>query len=127
MDLITLKQLIKEDRLVKFYQCTIWRRVRSQALTRDNHECQRCKDAGGVTTLSTTPNTPTRAADGQHHEIKKPKSLHVHHKKEVKDFPELALVLDNLVTLCQECHNKEHDRLKDVKNKRERFTNEERW
>lgn len=127
MDIARLKQLIKEDKLVKFYQCPAWRKVRSQALTRDNNECRRCKALGKVTVGPRTPDpTPHRSA-ATHADKNKIKSLHVHHKKEVKDFPELALVLSNLETLCQECHNKEHDRLKIKKRERKRFNNTERW
>ena len=32
----------------------------------------------------------------------------VHHIKELEDHPELALVDDNLVSLCVSCHNKAH-------------------
>ncbi|MEM5613990.1 HNH endonuclease [Staphylococcus pseudintermedius] len=31
-------------------------------------------------------------------------------KQEVKDRPDLALDIDNLVTVCFECHEKHHDR-----------------
>lgn len=132
MDLITLRQLIKEDRLVKFYQCPAWRKLRARVLDRDNRECQRCKDEGKVSTPShpTTPRAPGGPSDSGHlkkDEENKIKSLHVHHIKEIKDFPELGLVYENLITLCQECHNKKHDRLKRKGKKKERFVNEERW
>ncbi len=35
---------------------------------------------------------------------------HVHHVKPRKQFPELALDLDNLKSLCQSCHNKQEVR-----------------
>ena len=32
----------------------------------------------------------------------------VHHIKPRRDYPELALVDSNLISLCDECHNKMH-------------------
>jgi 5-methylcytosine-specific restriction endonuclease McrA len=32
----------------------------------------------------------------------------VHHIKPLSDYPDLALVLENLLSLCNSCHNKEH-------------------
>ncbi|WBX80132.1 HNH endonuclease signature motif containing protein [Virgibacillus salarius] len=105
MDLITIKRLIKENRLVKFYQSKEWRTLRLEALKRDNYECQECKRQGGVSLAQ-----------------------NVHHIKEVKQFPELALVLDNLESICIPCHNHEHKRLeKYIRKKKPKFVNEERW
>lgn len=50
-----------------------------------NNECQRCMRAGRYT----------------------PADM-VHHKKEVRQHPELALELDNTECLCNPCHNREH-------------------
>ncbi|WP_369126193.1 HNH endonuclease [Kurthia massiliensis] len=36
------------------------------------------------------------------------KNLIVHHIKEVKDRPDLALSITNLQTVCRNCHNKIH-------------------
>lgn len=52
---------------------------------RDGHRCQRC------------------GANG---------NLHAHHVKPRAMFPELALELDNGLTLCKECHIEEHRRLR---------------
>jgi 5-methylcytosine-specific restriction enzyme A len=82
-------ELIESNQVWKFYNSRKWRNKRIQALKRDNYECQRCKHKGKVTLTS----------------------LQVHHKKEVKTHPELALSIDNLETLCIKCHNEEHDRL----------------
>jgi 5-methylcytosine-specific restriction enzyme A len=104
MDLQTIIQLIKEDKLVKFYQSKAWRGLRLKALQRDNYECQVCKRRGKV--------SPAQ---------------NVHHIKEVKQYPELALVLDNLESICIPCHNEEHDRLKDYQKPKQKFWNDERW
>ncbi|MGW6382984.1 HNH endonuclease [Peribacillus butanolivorans] len=37
--------------------------------------------------------------------------LNVHHKYEIEDYPQSALVLDNLETLCLNSHNKMHNRV----------------
>lgn len=49
----------------------------------------------------------------------------VHHVKFVKEFPELALQLDNLLCVCVEHHNEIHDRFEEVN--QSKFVNEERW
>lgn len=103
MELQKIKQLISEDKLVKFYQSKEWRSLRLKALQRDNYECQECKRQGKV---------------GE--------AQNVHHIKEVKQFPELALVLDNTESICIPCHNYEHKRLEKYIRK-PKFVNEERW
>ncbi|WP_241657123.1 HNH endonuclease [Halobacillus salinus] len=91
--------------MVKFYQSDAWREVRTKALIRDNNECQECKRKGKV-------------GLGQN----------VHHFKEVKTHPWLALQLDNVEAVCISCHNKEHKRLeKYIRKKKPKFMNEERW
>ena len=104
-----LLSLIREDRLVKFYQCPEWRKLRLRALRRDNYECVKCR------------------AEGKYH-----KAENVHHIKEVKLRPELALDFNNIECICIRHHNEEHDRYqpKEIKEKKKTFTNfdsEERW
>ena len=73
-----------------FYKTGVWARKRVEILERDNHECQRCKDAGGYS-----------------------KGNVVHHIKHLDDRPDLALEDDNLMTVCEACHNALHpERLK---------------
>lgn len=98
-----LKQLIKEDRVKEFYWIKEWRIIRKVRRKLDNEECQRCKRAGRYS-----------------------KAEMVHHKKEVRHYPELALTLDNTECLCNSCHNKEHpEKLSGFRVKK--FENEERW
>jgi hypothetical protein len=52
---------------------------------RDGHQCQHCGSS---------------------------KYLHAHHIKQQAMFPELALDLDNGITLCRSCHVQEHRRLR---------------
>ncbi|EOH96375.1 hypothetical protein I588_04768 [Enterococcus pallens ATCC BAA-351] len=103
-----LMKLIREDKLIYFYKGAKWRRLRIQALERDNYECQRCKQLGKY--------SPAK---------------NVHHKIEVKHRPDLALDLNNTESVCIRCHNKEHDRYQGKNRfKRKPFQNfnpEERW
>ncbi|MDZ5609754.1 HNH endonuclease signature motif containing protein [Bacillus pseudomycoides] len=69
----------------KFYDSKAWRDCRRLALTRDNYLCQECLK----------------------HNIITPADM-VHHIKERSEYPGLALTLDNLISLCNACHNKEH-------------------
>lgn len=78
----------------RFYHSGDWRRVRKQVLKRDKKECQWCKAEGRVTTAKTA-------------------TLEIDHIKELQHYPELALKLSNLRTLCHDCHNKRHNRRKD--------------
>ena len=107
MELQKIKQLIREDKLVKFYQCKAWygkEGIRDKALERDNYECQECKRQSKV--------SPAQ---------------NVHHIKEVKTHPELALVLDNTESVCISCHNHEHKRLDKYIRKKINNWNDERW
>lgn len=98
-----LEGLIRQDKLKTFYDSALWKHRRLEALERDNYECQECKRNG-----------------------KYRRGKNVHHIKEVKDSPDLALTLDNLETLCIQCHNEIHDkRLK--KDKRKPFVSPEKW
>ncbi|GAF63656.1 putative endonuclease [Bacillus sp. TS-2] len=138
MDLITIKRLIAEGKEIKFYQRKSWRKLRQKALERDRHECQRCKRDGRVTTnfiapngdtllpLTPSPYLPYGRPPNRGRTTKRKNVLQVHHIKELKDFPHLALVLANLETLCIWCHNEEHDRLADYQ-EGDKFVNEERW
>ena len=74
-----------------FYKSGPWRALRLQALQRDHYICQDCLAA---------------KARG---EILRPKTaIIVHHILPRKDYPELELDLDNVISLCDACHNKRH-------------------
>lgn len=70
----------------RFYASTAWLRLRAQFLA-EHPLCHDCTAAGQDT-----------AAE------------HVHHLKERKDHPDLALDWDNLEALCQRCHNSKRKR-----------------
>lgn len=106
-----LLQLIREDKLVKFYQSAKWRRLREKAMRRDNYECQMCRRLG------------------KYHKVE-----NVHHVQEVKDRPDLALEINNLMCLCIEHHNEVHERYITTADKQENNVNSfsnfdasERW
>lgn len=64
-----------------FYGTAAWRNVRKAALIRDHYWCCRCRK---------------RPADTVHHLI------------HVEDAPEKAMDLDNLQSICRQCHNQLH-------------------
>ena len=97
----------------KFYRSSSWETLRQQALKRDNHECQLCKREGKV-------HLDSQKIDGE----KKKIELNVHHVKEIETHPELALELDNLMTVCLRHHNKEHGRFTRKPNK---WEEDEKW
>ena len=92
----------------QFYNSSEWRTIRRQVLKRDHYECVWCRDEGKVTTTN----------------------LEVDHIKELEFYPEFALDLDNLRTLCKECHNKRHGRFQFRKSKNmieKNFRTDEFW
>lgn len=83
------KQGLKEQ---GFYHWPAWRRIRQLALQRDRFLCQNCLHKKGVIKTATE----------------------VHHLQPVEDFPELALELDNLQSLCWQCHEETKHRSRKV-------------
>ena len=71
----------------KFYKSKKWRNKRENILRRDKYECQECSRYG-KTTLATT----------------------VHHIFPLETYPILRLVNDNLISLCNKCHEAMHNR-----------------
>ncbi len=72
------------------YRGKRWTRKRDAILRRDDYECRNCRRYGKHT-LATT----------------------VHHVYFLKDYPKMWLVNDNLISLCNDCHNKMHNRTND--------------
>ena len=110
-----IRQLIAEDKLYKFYKSDNWKEIRQRVLEDKHYECQLCLEKGKYTRADM-----------------------VHHVNEVRVRPDLALsrtyrdndgVHDNLMPLCNTCHNIVHEKLeKYIKEKnKNNFTNEERW
>ena len=80
-----VNSLHTHQQIKQFYMSAAWERARDAALMRDHFECQRCKKKG----------------------LYVPATV-VHHKRYLRDRPDLALNIDNLESLCSECHYKEH-------------------
>lgn len=71
----------------KFYSSTEWKKMRRDVVLRDKNVCQKC---GKI--IFSKPNV--------HHVINlTPKNI---------DDPNISLNPDNLITICEDCHNKEH-------------------
>lgn len=89
--------------MANFYKSTVWINKRKEILKRDHNECQRCKSKGRFS-----------------------KADCVHHIKHLKNRPDLALTNDNLISLCNTCHNEVHpEKLhSSIKHK---YNNQERW
>ncbi len=66
-----------------FYKSITWKRARVMALQRDHYLCQECLKAGRMTMAT-----------------------EVHHVRPLEDYPDLALDLDNLESLCRRCHER---------------------
>ena len=112
-----IRKLISEDKLYAFYKCHAWLALRSEVMHDDHYECQHCMKRGIYTRADM-----------------------VHHVNEVRKRPDMALTKEyidpitkekkrNLISLCNPCHEAEHDRFEGYRSKhgKERFTNEERW
>ncbi|MDY0396792.1 HNH endonuclease [Virgibacillus halophilus] len=91
-----------EQQKKAFYNSGAWKKLRLDALERDNYECQHCKADGKVTVDSVKE-------EGKRKEI----VLNVDHKYPIEFYPKLALVLDNLQTLCINHHNIKEGRTMD--------------
>ena len=112
--------LIKAGKEVRFYQSKEWKHKRKEILKRDNFECVHCKEQGLFS-----------------------KADCVHHIVELKDNIYLGLTNNNLVSLCNSCHNKAHPNKlikargyfpsgkkkteQEMKSIAERLDNTERW
>lgn len=111
---MNLYKTIEQKR--KFYDSGDWKRLRAEVKQRDNYECQPCKRNGLV---SIDTNEYSESAR------RKKIQLVVHHIKELEDHPELALDIDNLETVCVDCHNREHDRV--FERNVNKWEKDERW
>lgn len=95
MNIQTIRRLIAEDKLDKFYTSRSWRKVRAIAFKQYHYECQECKRNKRLTVLG-HPDRPLRAGE----------VIGIgHHKKPLKLYPELALNPNNIEPVCWNCHN----------------------
>ncbi|TYS68666.1 HNH endonuclease [Sutcliffiella horikoshii] len=71
-----------------FYRSSLWTKKRDRILRRDNYECRQCKRFGRCTAATT-----------------------VHHIYPLETHPQYKLLSENLLSLCNKCHNQMHDRI----------------
>lgn len=108
-----IRELIRQNKLYEFYKSKEWLELRQDVLNDFYYECQECLKQGVYTRADC-----------------------VHHINEVKNRPDLALsryYTDedgeeqfNLMPLCNQCHNKIHDKLGKWQRK-DKYTNVEKW
>ena len=106
----------------KFYHSGAWLNKRMQVLKRDHFECQDCRQR------ITKANEEGRQLHGW--EIHLNRATCVHHIKELADHPDLALDMDNLISLCDRCHNERHGRTVDkffTRAKKKQTVTREMW
>lgn len=103
----------------QFYDSAAWKQKRLRILERDRYECVDCR--ARITTRSWSE------LHGWERTLHR--ATQVHHIQELKDHPELALVDDNLVSLCAMDHNLRHGRnpFHLVKKKKKKRATEEMW
>lgn len=92
----------------RFYGSADWKQIRQAVLARDHYECTWCKSQGMATTADVA-------------------TLEVDHIQELEFHPELATDMDNLRTLCRDCHNKRHDRMNYRGEQKKKKWNDEKW
>lgn len=121
-----VRGLISKGELWRFYKTPEWQRLKAQVLMDNHYECRICKEQGKVTRYET-------GSDGKRRRLST-----VHHIKEVRKHPELALERyyidlqgtrrENLIPVCKACHNALHNRAFDGSTRKgKHFTNAERW
>jgi 5-methylcytosine-specific restriction enzyme A len=74
-----------------FYNSKRWRRKREVILKRDEYKCRECSRYGKT--------TPAKI---------------VHHVYSLEDYPQYRLKNENLISLCNECHEQMYDRFNKV-------------
>ncbi|MEG0166191.1 HNH endonuclease signature motif containing protein [Anaerorhabdus sp.] len=100
-----INRWIAEGREDKVYKQRYWTNlIRPTVMKRCNNECSICKSKGKHT-----------------------KANYVHHIKELKQYPENAYDLNNLIAVCWDCHEEIHERFKYKLKKENVELNDERW
>lgn len=97
-----------------FYHSTEWKILRGEALERDKNKCQFFLGKWN---------------DGIHFpdKIKLIEANTVHHKKSIKERPDLCLDIDNLVSLSFEAHEIIEDRGRFRFKNKKKVMNKEKW
>lgn len=108
-----------EKEVKAVYNSREWKEKRTKILARDCWECQDCRER-----LREAADKEIRLY-GKDAKIRR--AVEVHHIKELREYPELALADDNLISLCSECHNKRHGRYPHKFRRKKRLVSEEKW
>lgn len=108
-----IRDLIERNRVDLFYNSYHWRQLSAQVKKEQHNECQLCKQEGKYS-----------SADIVHHVMHLRKHPELAYSRTYED--EQGTTHIQLLVLCNECHNKVHNRkLNTVK--KDKFINEERW
>lgn len=113
-----IRELESQGKLYTFYKTPEWRALKEQVMHDHGNECEACAAKGKYTRADT-----------------------VHHEKEVRKFPGLALTRwvqgpdgaprEVLHPLCNRCHNEAHDRCngerRSAKKSKRKDLTAERW
>ena len=108
-----INSCIAADKMYRFYKTKEWIELKNKILEEEHFECEICREAG-----------------------KYKRAYLVHHVRFVRKYPHLALSkyytykgkrYKNLLALCNDCHEKIHDRNSFKNSTKEKFKNEERW
>ena len=102
---------------LKIYNSAKWKHTRESQLEADHYECQRCKHKGKYKNVTGL--------------IKYTKAVLVHHDYRIEHYPQYAFMpivngKRNLYSLCQNCHEIEHEDERGLIDKPKEL-NEEKW
>ena len=102
---------------LKIYRSSKWQKTRLAQLERDHYECQRCKHKGKYKDVKGL--------------VKYTRAVLVHHDFRLKKYPQYAFspIVNgkrNLYSLCQSCHEIEHEDERGLIEKPTEL-NEEKW
>lgn len=108
-----------EKEVKQFYNSKEWKEKRVKILIRDHYECQDCRariaEANKQEIVLSASERIIRAAE------------QVHHIKELREYSDLRLKDDNLISLCIPCHNIRHGREPKRFVRRKPIVSTEKW
>ena len=97
-----IQKMISDNDLSPFYNDRYWRNLTMEIIKNNHNECTLCKQRGKYT-----------------------QAQMVHHIEPLKQSPELAYNRDNLMPLCNDCHDRVHKRGSYCE--RRGYRNTEKW
>ena len=113
------ENIITDKEVKQFYNSKEWKRKRAKILERDHHECRDCRNRIADAYMNGITLTKSEA--------KIRRGCEVHHIKELREYPNLALNNDNLISLCTQCHNVRHGRNPKRFVRKKKLLTAERW